>query len=100
MMTRIFFFIAFCSFLWVSCTKENNAPAIDLQSDFYPLQVGSVSIYDVDSTSYNLLTKGNYKFELKDTITNTFTDLTGQTIYRIERYKKPIGSTDWQFQLV
>lgn len=102
MLKRIFLFVAISSLIWASCTKENNAPAIDFQSNFYPLKIGAVSIFEVDSTAYSNFTNTsvNYKFDIKDSVTNTFEDLAGTTNYRIERYKKVIGSSAWVFQLV
>ncbi|MFC5281995.1 hypothetical protein [Pedobacter alpinus] len=102
MLKRIFYFIAFCSLTWVSCTKENNAPPIDLHPEFYPLNTGTVIIYDVDSTAYSNFTgtNVNFRFQIKDSVADTFTDLTGETIYRIERYKKNAGSTIWTIQQV
>lgn len=102
MLKRIFLFVAISSLAWVSCTKENNAPAKDLQSNFYPLKVGAVLIYDVDSTAYSNFTNTsqNFKFEIKDSITNTYVDLTGAVNYRIERYKRTTTSNPWVFQKV
>ncbi len=97
MLKRIFFVSVFCSVLWASCTKETSAPAIDLQSEFFPLKVGSVLIYDVDSTAYSNFTGGNinYKFELKDSVADTYTDLTGAVNYRVERYKRTNLNSPW-----
>ncbi len=102
MLERIFLFVAISSLILVSCTKENNAPAIELQSDFYPLKIGSVSIYDVDSTAYSNFTNSsiNYKFEIKDSIANTFNDLAGVINYRIERYKRTNSTSKWVIQTV
>nr|WP_294898842.1 hypothetical protein [uncultured Pedobacter sp.] len=102
MLKRIFFLMAFCSLVWCSCTKENNARPVDLQTEFYPLKVGSVYVYDVDSTAYSNFTGGNvnYKFQLKDSVADTFLDLTGQTVYRIERYRKNSTSSNWVIQQV
>lgn len=102
MLKRILFLGAFCSMLWYSCTKENNAPAIDLQSEFYPLIVGSVYVYDVDSTAYSNFTgtSANYKFQLKDSVAATFVGLTGDTSYRVERYRRNTPSSNWIIQQV
>ena len=102
MLRRIFVFIAFCLIFWVACTKEENAPAIELQSNYYPLKIGSVLIYDVDSTAYSNFTNTsqNFKFEVKDSITNTFQDLSGNVNYRIERFKRTIRFSPWVFQNV
>ncbi|TKB95965.1 hypothetical protein [Pedobacter cryophilus] len=102
MLKRIFFWIVISSLTWASCTKETTAPPIDFQSNFYPLKIGAVSIFEVDSTAYSNFTNSsvNYQFEIKDSVTNTFEDLTGTTNYRIERYKKVNGASNWVFQLV
>lgn len=102
MLKRIFLFVAVLSMLCSACTKENNAPATDFHYNLYPLKVGSVIIYNADSTAYSNFTNTsvNYKFEIKDSVTNTFNDLTGQTHYRLERYKRISPSTIWVFQQV
>ena len=102
MLRRIFLLIAFCLIFWVACTKEENALAIELQSNYYPLKIGTVLIYDVDSTAYSNFTNTsqNFKFEVKDSITNTFQDLSGNVNYRIERFKRIIKSSPWVFQIV
>jgi hypothetical protein len=102
MLKRILLFAAFCLIFWVACTKEENAPAIDLQSNYYPLKVGAVLLYDVDSTAYSNFTNTsqNFKFEIKDSITNTFQDLSGNVNYRIERFKRITNSSPWFFQIV
>lgn len=89
-------------FLAISCTKESNAPAKDLQNDFFPLKVNVVLIYDVDSTAYSNFTNSstNFKFEIKDTVTNSYVDLTGGINFRIERYKRITSSYPWIFQQV
>lgn len=101
LLKRILLFIAVGSLVWCSCTKENNAPAADLQTEFYPLKLGSVYIYDVDSVAYSNFTGTNlkYQFQLKDSVADTFLDLTGQTNYRIERCRKTLN-TDWKIQQV
>jgi hypothetical protein len=102
MIKRSLALLSFALFLFSGCTKENNAPAIDLLNEFYPLKVGSVLIYSVDSTAYSNFsnTSTNFKFELKDSITNTFNDLAGITNYRVERYKRSNASFPWVFKQV
>jgi hypothetical protein len=103
LMNKIYILSLTCLFLLsIGCTKENNAPSIDLQSEFYPLKIKSVSVYDVDSTAYSNFTNTstNYKFEIKDSVTNTLTDLAGGLSYRIERYKRINIISAWVFQQV
>lgn len=102
MLKRIFLFIAFCSLFYTACNKENYAPAIDLESNYYPLKVGTVYIYSVDSTAYSNFsnTSTHYQFELKDSITNVYEDLSGISNYRTERYKRIDSSSTWVIQKV
>ncbi|RZJ74682.1 MAG: hypothetical protein EOO47_20785 [Flavobacterium sp.] len=87
--------------LLFSCNKSKNAPAPNMGFNYFPLKVSSVVIYDVDSTVYNNFNNSitNYVFQLKDEVTNKFTDGQGNEAYRIERYKKT-GTQDWAFQKV
>lgn len=84
----------------LACNKENIAPPREFSYNYYPLIEGKVNIYDVDSTAYNNFTGAttNFKFKLKDSIANTFNDLTGNLIYRVERYKKQNDSNNWVYQ--
>lgn len=91
---------ALIAILFSSCTKDNNAPIRDFHHEYFPLKLKKVLIYDVDSTFYNEFNNSvtNYKFELKDSVASVFTNLTGDSIFRVERYKKPANSTVWNYQ--
>ncbi len=93
-------FLAFISITFYACTKEKNAPKRSIYYEYYPLKEGVVWIYDVDSTFYNNFnnSRTDYSFEIKDTITSYYTNLTGDTVYRVERYKKEDNSTVWNYQ--
>lgn len=84
-----------------SCNKFENMPKPDMGLNYFPLKVNSVVIYNVDSTVYSDFNNSttNYLFQLKDTVTNKFTDIQGNETYRIERYKKT-ATQDWFFQKV
>lgn len=89
------------SFLAFSCTKENNAPKRGLDFEFYPLKRGSVWVYDVDSSFYDRFYNGrmtNYIFQLKDSILDSYINLSGDTVYRFDRYKKTADSNNWIYQ--
>lgn len=93
----VLFFMAF------GCKNEKLAP-IELGHAYFPLRIGATLIYDVDSVNYNDFTKPvitvtQYNFQLKDSITGTFTDLENMINYRIERYKKT-ESQPWVFQRI
>lgn len=92
--------ILFLMFALVSCKKESLAPAIDFKYNFYPLALTNVLVYNVDSTDYSAFAGSatNYKFQIKDSVANTFTDVNNNLAYRIERYKKTANETIWQYQ--
>ena len=74
-----------------SCTKKKAEDvAVNIGLDYYPVIIGKYIIYSVDSVVYNDLRKDTtiYKSLLKEKIADAFTDNTGQTAYRIERYIK------------
>ncbi len=90
----------FLMFVIISCNKDNPSP--DFKYNFYPLALKKVLIYEVDSTdinSFNKTTK-NFKFQIKDSIADTYIDATNRTAYRIERYKKQANETVWRFQKI
>jgi hypothetical protein len=84
----------------LSCNKENFAPAVDFKYNFYPLALTKVLVYKVDSTAYDSYanTVKNFKFQIKDSVANSYTDGSNRTAYRIERYKKLPNETVWRFQ--
>lgn len=102
MLKRLLYLGAFCCIIWCACTKENNAPPIDLQGEFYPLKLGSAYVYDVDSTAYSSFTgtNVNYKFQLKDSLAGIITSLTGDTSYRVVRYRRGTIASNWIVQQV
>lgn len=99
MFYRVLFF-AFLATTFFGCTKEQNAPKRSMYYDYYPLKEGFVWIYDVDSTFYNNFnnSRTDYVFNLKDTVTGYYINLSGDTVYRVERYKRESGSDVWNYQ--
>lgn len=73
-----------------ACKKDRLAPAVDFKYNYYPLSLTKVLIYDVDSTAYSIFFTAprNYKFQIKDSVADTFTDDNNRQVFRIERYKK------------
>lgn len=97
---KIIILLAAITFLYSSCTKENNAAPKDLAYEYFPLTLKKVVIYDVDSTVYNNFNNSitKYKFEIKDSIASVFTNLTGDSIFRVERYKRNQNTLNWTYQ--
>lgn len=84
-----------------SCNKSENAPQPEMGFNYFPLKINSEVVYNVDSTVYNNFNNSttNYVFQLKDVVTDKFTDVQGDEVYRLERYKKT-NTEDWFFQKV
>lgn len=83
-----------------SCTKEKVSPKINFNYSFYPLALTKVWLYNVDSTHYSFFngTTISYKFQIKDSVANTFTDATNRLAYRVERYVKKPNEILWKYQ--
>jgi hypothetical protein len=84
-----------------SCNKSENAPQPEMGFNYFPLKINSEVVYNVDSTVYNNFNNSttNYVFQLKDVVTDKFTDVQGDEVYRLERYKKT-NTEEWFFQKV
>jgi hypothetical protein len=67
--------------------------------DYYPTTIGKYVVYDVDSIVYTQLPKDTieYKYRIKEKLSDNFTDNQGKPATRIERYIKkydPLRSYD------
>lgn len=106
--TSIFFvlFIIICS-TW-SCKKDKAVETVDMGYTYFPEQVGSFVVYDVDSFYYNDFSDhiDTFKFQLKEKIESIFQDNQNRPTMRIERYvrsydpKIPYPSIPWKMRNV
>ncbi|MBL4652727.1 MAG: hypothetical protein JKY53_07655 [Flavobacteriales bacterium] len=85
---------------FAACRKDKEVSTIDLGTDYFPREVGSWIIYDVDSIIHddNDDQQGfidTVSYLLKEIIESEFTDTTGVLNQRIERYVKMSDTTDW-----
>jgi hypothetical protein len=96
-----YFYVVILLMVFQSCKKEESALDISkLQYDYYPTEIGTYVIYDVDSTTYNdfyspiLVT--NSRFQIKEKIESEFEDNLGRPSLRIERYIRNNESETWK----
>lgn len=77
-----------------SCKKKKEAEKPDLGEAYYPPTIGKYVIYDVDSTVYDEFTfKGkNSKYQIKEKITEEYTDSQGRPALKLIRYIKKFDS--------
>ncbi|MCX6295985.1 MAG: hypothetical protein NTX97_07955, partial [Bacteroidetes bacterium] len=71
----------------VSCKKDKGTVP-DMGYNYFPNQVGTFVVYDVDSFYYNSFTShiDTFKFQLKEKIESTFLDNQNRPTLRLERY--------------
>ena len=82
-----------------SCKKDKPAPAIDLESAYFPNEVGRYVIYKVDSISYNDFFNpvkiDTAHYQIKEIIESHFEDNEGRESERIERYYRKNDLQTW-----
>ncbi len=82
--------------IFTSCKKnQTESFTMDDGKNYFPIAIGQYIVYDVDSTAYDELTHvpKNYKYRLKEIITQAFINDENTTSYRLERYIKYYDST-------
>ncbi len=92
------YIICLCVFYCTACQKAKFSAPQNLGLAYYPLQLGSRTIYAVDSTVYSDFNNSitTYHFQIKDSVAQVTTNNEGHNQYRIERYKK--SNTVWEYQ--
>lgn len=98
-MMRFLVFILLASVLFFGCRKDNPAAKFDLGTNYFPREVGSWVIYDIDSIIHDdndaqLGYIDTFKYQFKEVIESKYTDASGLLNHRIERYSKT-DTTDW-----
>ena len=83
-----------------SCSKDSLTPLSPPVTDYYPMQVGKVLVYRLDSTAITsfggALTTNSY--HLKDSIASTFMDNTGRLSYLVYRFiTDTLETKPWQY---
>lgn len=94
-------FYLFCLFVFFTACKKDAATAPDMGYNYFPGQVGSFVVYDVDSVYYDSFTgtADTAKFRLKEKIESVFSDNQGRPSLRLERSRKYYNDTlDYSLQ--
>ena len=90
-MKKTLILLLFISIL-ISCGDSNKESVYPEPFEYQPLKIGVWYIYDVDSITYNDFTTpttvDSFNFQLKEEITDTFTDQAGKLNFRLERSKR------------
>lgn len=84
-----------------SCKKKDETATFDLGYDYFPREIGSWIIYDVDSIVHDDNDDGaglidTFRYQLKVVVDTEFTDLEGRLSQRIVRYKRINANDIWK----
>ncbi|MDD5570222.1 MAG: hypothetical protein PHD97_03605 [Bacteroidales bacterium] len=86
----------------ISCKKDKPDTPVDLGYSYLPNNIGHWVIYQVDSTVWD----GNFipphidtfHYKIKEYVESTFSDNSGRTTQRLERYIKLCDACNWEIK--
>jgi hypothetical protein len=94
-------FLAILSILGLSvlasCKKDSVIPPDPYFRNYFPNKVGSYIIYDCDSIVYDDFNNrvDTFRFKIKELYHSQFTDNSGRSAIRLERWKKPADTLSY-----
>lgn len=100
-----FLLLSVLTIVYASCKKETDNPErfyVEPTRGYYPLQIGRYVVYDVDSVIWDDFdcTRKNRHLNMRYTISDTFTDLSGRPSYRIDIHQRVADTGVWQVSTV
>src|SRR5687768_15462241 len=101
MSLRLPLFFLMALFL-MACTRTKIIET-DYKFGYYPLQAGHSLIYSVDSIIYNPVLQGGrdtLSYEIRDLFESSFTNGSGQKVWRVERSFRTSALNPWQVQKI
>ncbi|MEZ0541950.1 hypothetical protein [Fibrella arboris] len=88
--------VSFCWLLLLACTSSDTPPASP-GLDFAPLATGRYVIYDVTEQRFSLTAAPTTStYLLKETVGASYTDVTGQPAFRLQRFRRANAQAPWQ----
>lgn len=80
-----------------ACKKDEAPPPPDLGHAYFPSVAGQWAEYDVDTAWRNDVTgvTGNAQYQLREELTNDFTDAGGRTAQRLHRSMRDTATGAW-----
>ena len=81
--------------LLAGCSNKDSA-APDIGNDYYPVEVGTYRAYQVADTLWNnAQATVPATYQVREAITGTYTDATGQPVYRVEHARRATAADAW-----
>lgn len=100
-MKQVTLFIILLSLAYACTPRMEELVPLATDRNFMPLIVGRQSVFRVDSVFFTFTgdTFSGYHF-IRETISDTFTDLSGNLVYRLVREKALQATGPWQYDSV
>lgn len=95
-MRKLIFFLCSLLAVWSCDTREADLSPQRLGQIYFPLQTGHYAIYEIEQTTYSLTAPAAVvRYQLKEVIADTLTDLTGDKVYRLHRFTRKNSQNAW-----
>lgn len=103
MIRKVFPFLSLLLIFGLVACNETLAPTDSScgASGFYPLTIGYFISYEVTEIQHSELAEDDtINYQIKEVLADTFTDLSAQQAYRIERFRRDNESQTWALDSV
>jgi len=91
-------FLVFAAALLFACEEGEPFQPADHGFEYYPLQTGMYSIFEVNETRYSQLSQPQIlNYELKTQVVDSFRNAEGDFTFVIYRYTRPDSDAEWIF---
>lgn len=84
----------------VGCNKTIEPDDKRLGYVYFPLEIGNFVVYAVEEKNYTILDSNRIFYQLKEVVADTFTNLSGQKQFVLERYRRNNELANWQIDSV
>jgi hypothetical protein len=97
------FFILAIVFSFSSCKDTKDTYSLYYGYEYYPVDSGHYVTYEVDSIFYSYngqYTRDTARYQIKETVTDTFYDNENNLCYRLETFKRYSPNDPWEIYKV
>jgi hypothetical protein len=84
----------------VGCNKTLEPDDKRLGYVYFPLEIGNYVVYAVEEKNYTILDSNRVFYQLKEVVADTFTNLSGQKQFVLERYRRNNELENWRIDSV
>ncbi|GAB4126115.1 MAG: hypothetical protein OHK0045_01670 [Raineya sp.] len=92
--------IALVLFSFFACNRTIEPDNKRLGYVYFPLEIGNYVVYEVEEKNYTILDSNRVFYQLKEIVVDTFTNLSGQKQFVLERYRRNNELESWQIDSV